>query len=139
MIVVHASDTPPSMDIGADTIRDWHVNGNHWRDIGYNAIIKRDGSIEGGRDLDGDGDFMEESGAHARGYNTNSIGVCLIGGRGADGKADANFTLRQYNSLEAYIRSVENRYGKLKVVGHRDLPNVSKQCPCFDVISLLER
>lgn len=45
-IVVHCAATKPSMDIGADTIRDWHVNGNGWRDIGYHLVIKRNGDVE---------------------------------------------------------------------------------------------
>jgi hypothetical protein len=29
------------MDIGAETIRDWHVNDNGWDDIGYHYVIDR--------------------------------------------------------------------------------------------------
>lgn len=48
-IILQCSATPASMDIGAKGIWDWHVNGNHWRDIGYHWVIRRDGTVEKGR------------------------------------------------------------------------------------------
>jgi N-acetylmuramoyl-L-alanine amidase len=122
------------MDIGVDTIRDWHVNGNGWSDIGYNVVITRSGEIQGGRDLDGDGDFYEETGAHARGFNTTSIGICLVGGMTADKKgAEFNFTRPQMISLEAIVNDIRSKIGTpVRVVGHRDL-DPSKECPCFGV------
>ena len=50
-IFIHCSATPPSMDISADDIRDWHL-ARGWSDIGYHAVIKRDGTIEAGRSED---------------------------------------------------------------------------------------
>jgi N-acetylmuramoyl-L-alanine amidase len=132
-IVVHCADTPPSMDIGAKTIRDWHVNDNGWADIGYHYVIRRNGVIEKGRDLDGDGNVDEEVGAHAYGFNKDSIGVCLIGGKGKDGKADANFTVEQYITLAILVRNKLEEYPGSKVVGHRDLSD--KPCPGFDTIA----
>ena len=78
------------MDIDAETIRDWHVNGNGWSDIGYHYVIKRNGLVEAGRPV-------SISGAHAKGHNADSIGICLVGGMLEDmSKADANFSLAQY-------------------------------------------
>ena len=127
-IIVHCSATKPFMDIGADTIREWHVEGNGWSDIGYHWVIKRNGTIEIGR---------EESviGAHAKGFNSDSIGICLIGGIDNDDKSDANFTLNQYMSLMSLIDSIKNRHPIDTVIGHRDVS--SKDCPCFDVQALL--
>jgi hypothetical protein len=87
------------MDIGADTIRDWHVNGNGWRDIGYHLVIRRDGSIEKGRDIN-------DSGAHAAGYNSKSIGLCLVGGMAEDNSAENNFTAQQWTSLLAKVKEL---------------------------------
>jgi len=132
-IIIHCSDTYAEMDIGADEIRDWHVNGNGWSDIGYNVVIRRDGAIEPGRDLDGDGDVYEEVGAHARGFNTNSVGICLVGGKGKDGKAQFNFTRSQMISLEAIVNDIRSKYPTItKVIGHTDV-DPGKECPCFDV------
>ena len=125
-IVVHCSYTPASMDIGAETIRDWHVNDNGWDDIGYHYVITRDGSVEKGRALG-------TPGAHVRGHNEDSIGICLIGGMTEDKEhTDSNFTRWQWGALDALLSDLEGRFGKLDVVGHRDL-DASKDCPCFDV------
>ena len=134
-IAVHCSATKPDSDIGVNTIRDWHVKGRGWRDIGYNYVIRRDGTVEGGRDLDNDGDHFEEIGAHVRGYNSKSIGICLVGGIDYKGNPDANFTKSQYKSLEELIIKILKKSPKAKIQGHRDFPNVNKACPSFDVVA----
>ena len=55
-----------------DDIRDWHVHGNGWSDIGYHYIILADGSIEEGRPV-------TKIGAHCKGKNRYSIGICVVG------------------------------------------------------------
>lgn len=131
-IIVHCAATKPSMDIGAKEIDRWHRE-RGWAAIGYNDVIRRDGTIEKGRDLDNDGNTDEEVGAHAKGFNTNSIGVCLIGGMAEDGSDDCNFTMRQYMALAVYIMEKQALYPQAEVMGHRDLPDVHKTCPMFDV------
>lgn len=99
-IIIHCAYTPPGMDIGATEIRRWHVEERGWKDIGYHYVVRRDGDVEPGRDLDGDGDVVEEVGAHAAGHNAHSIGICLVGGRAEDDQApDCNFTPAQWSSL----------------------------------------
>ena len=39
-VIIHCSATKPSMDIGAETIRRWHVDGNNWADIGYHFVVR---------------------------------------------------------------------------------------------------
>jgi len=130
-IVVHASATPPSMDIGAEEIRGWHLR-KGWLDIGYHKVIRRDGTVEDGRDL-------SIPGAHVRGYNHFSWGICMVGGVAADKKTpEDNYTPEQYEALELLLRGLESlaidTYDKRPMVlGHRDFPNVAKACPCFDV------
>ena len=123
-IVIHCAATKPSMDIGADTIRDWHVNGNGWRDIGYHLVIKRNGDVEKGRDIN-------DSGAHAAGYNSKSIGLCLVGGMAEDNSAEDNFTAQQWTSLLATVKELEVDYPSAKVIGHNEISE--KECPSFDV------
>jgi len=131
-IIIHCAATKPSMDIGAKEIDEWHRE-RGWAAIGYTNVIRRDGTIEKGRDLDNDGDVDEEVGAHAKGFNANSIGVCLVGGMAEDGSDDCNFTMRQYLALSVWIMEKQNLYPHAEVLGHRDLPNVDKTCPMFDV------
>jgi N-acetyl-anhydromuramyl-L-alanine amidase AmpD len=122
------------MDIGAEEIRKWHTDpkphGNGWSDIGYNFIIRRDGTIEAGRDKDNDGDVMEEVGAHAKGFNHNSVGICLVGG-----KPRFNFTPEQLKSLDFLMNAIEADYCDIQWVGHYEL-NAGKNCPMFDVKAL---
>lgn len=125
-IVIHCADTYERMDIGAADIRKWHVEERGWSDIGYHKVIRRDGTIETGRDID-------VSGAHAAGFNAVSVGVCLVGGRGEDDEAENNFTPQQFESLQEVIDELWTKYPEAKVLGHRDLPDVQKQCPAFDV------
>lgn len=127
-LYVHCSYTKPNMDIGVDTIRSWHVDGNGWSDIGYHDVIRRDGTIESGRP-------HEKTGAHAAGFNSDSIGVCLVGGMDKFGKPDANFTLRQYMSLKLYWDQMREKYPDIELKAHRDVSD--KDCPCFDVHALL--
>lgn len=129
-IVIHCADTYETMDIGADEIRKWHVEERGWSDIGYHKVIRRDGTVESGRDIG-------VSGAHAAGYNSVSIGICLVGGRGQDDEAEDNFTPQQWESLEELVEQLQASYPDAEVLGHRDLPDVQKQCPAFDVRSWL--
>ncbi|MCK5639702.1 MAG: N-acetylmuramoyl-L-alanine amidase [Gammaproteobacteria bacterium] len=121
--IIHCADTPADMDIGAKEIRDWHVNGNGWSDIGYHSVIRRDGTIEKGRDID-------ISGAHAKGHNKHSIGICLVGGMGG-----FNFTREQMKSLDYIISAMEKINPDIEILGHCDLPGVTKTCPNFDVMA----
>jgi len=129
-IIIHCSATKPSMDVCAEDIRQWH-RGKGWDDIGYHYVIKRDGTLEKGRD-------MRTAGAHAKGHNFSSAGICLIGGIDEEKNADDNFTLKQYNTLIQLISFLEMTFPIEEVLGHRDLPDVNKDCPCFDVRAWLK-
>lgn len=131
-IVVHCSATKPSQDIGASEIRKWHVEDNGWSDIGYHQVIRRNGAIELGRPL-------HVSGAHAQGFNQHSVGVCLVGGVDSSNNPVNNFTAKQFDSLEITLDYWKRIYSKAKVLGHRDLPGVTKACPCFDAIEWWEK
>lgn len=135
-IVVHCSATPDNRDIGAAEIRRMHQD-RGFSDIGYHYVIRRDGRVELGRDLDKDDDVLDEVGAHAKGYNTGSWAVCLVGGTDANdrNRAEANFTFEQYVALYNHVLSLKEKAPLAEVLGHRDLPGVTKACPCFDVKS----
>lgn len=124
MLVVHCSDTPASMDIGAEEIDQWHKE-RGWSGIGYHYVIRRDGTLEPGRPL-------EKSGAHVRGFNRNSIGICLVGGKGG-----FNFTAHQIDSLRSLIHRLRTQFPGAAVLGHRDL-DAGKECPQFSLVQLLK-
>lgn len=124
-IVVHCAATPPTMDIGRAEIDRWHRQLG-WLMIGYHFVIRRDGTIEKGRD-------EAVPGSHVAGYNANSVGICLVGGVDAKGKPQQNYTPQQYAALTKLLRELKGRYPDAVVQGHRDFPKVAKACPCFDV------
>ena len=128
-LIVHCSATKPSMDIGVEEIRRWHVEDNGWSDIGYHAVIRRSGDPEHGRRI-------ESIGAHAQGYNLDSIGVCLVGGIDEDGNSSCNFTSNQYEALSCFISTCKDAWPEIKVIGHNQISD--KDCPCFDVESFVE-
>jgi N-acetyl-anhydromuramyl-L-alanine amidase AmpD len=126
-IAIHCSATPPSYDIGAEEIRLWHVRDNGWSDIGYHFVIRRDGTLQAGRAL-------EDVGAHVRGYNSVSVGICMVGGINQAGEPEDNFTDAQWSMLYSLTVALVLRYPKATVMGHRDFTGVTKACPSFDVM-----
>lgn len=131
-IVVHCSATRPEWMAGKsatekrEEIRKWH-KGNGWNDIGYHWIIDRDGSALPGRSED-------VVGSHVKNRNTNTIGICLIGGFGssANDQFSDHFTPEQDAALRELIGRIRGRYAIHKVSGHNDY-DAGKACPGFRV------
>lgn len=128
-LVVHCSATPPDMDIGAKEIDLWHRQRGFF-EIGYHAVIRRDGSVELGRPVD-------KPGAHAKGWNNLSLGVCLVGGVKSlpEAEPENNFTRMQFASLADVLSAWKKDWPLAEIVGHRDLPSPHarlKACPSFD-------
>jgi len=132
VLAVHASATPPSMDIGVDEIRRWHLK-RGWLDVGYHYVIRRDGTLEEGRALD-------TRGAHVAHHNHRSIGICLVGGVTEESVevAEANFTFAQYKTLKSLLDYLKDHFPNATIQGHRDFPNVAKECPSFNVQAFME-
>ena len=137
-IVVHCSATKAPQDIGAKEIDEMH-KAKGWAMIGYHSVIRRNGSIEGGRPLN-------MVGSHVFGHNTYTLGVCMGGGLDVNGKPEDNFTPEQYRALAGLITDWRATFPSIHdVCGHRDLsPDVDgdgvvekwewlKDCPCVDV------
>jgi len=131
-IVIHCSATGAEADVGVREIRAWHVQGRGWLDIGYHFVIRRSGAVEPGRPL-------EEPGAHVAGHNAGSIGLCLAGGAGEDGRPENNFEPRQWAALKAKLLELKKAFPAAEIKGHRDFPGAGKDCPCFDVGDWLAR
>lgn len=128
-IVIHCSATKPTMDIGAREIRMWHKQ-QGWLDVGYHFIIRRDGTVEEGRPVD-------TIGSHVKNHNSNSVGVCLVGGVDEKMKPEANFTDAQWAALDAKVLELRKLYPTASVKGHNEF-DAGKACPSFNVQSWLK-
>lgn len=128
-IVIHCAATPPDMDIGAAEIDVWH-KGRGFDMIGYADVIRRNGRIEEGRDVD-------DIGAHVLGHNAESAGICLVGGVDKKNRPENNFTEDQFKSLKRLLRFYMAKYPKAMIVGHCELDG-KKACPSFDVQAWLK-
>lgn len=125
-LVVHCSATPPKVDVGVKEIDRWHRDRGFLK-IGYHFVIRRDGTVEPGRELD-------ERGAHVEDHNHESIGICMVGGVDAKMRPANNFTVQQFAALTVLLRKLKDTaYPDAVVQGHRDFPGVAKACPSFDV------
>lgn len=178
LVVVHCSDSLDEdslfrrsgaglvMHTSVQEIDDWHAKRGfrrtdaarqrfnpELRAIGYHLVIYRKGVIATGR-------AFSEVGAHARGFNAHSLGICLVG--------RSRFTPAQWISLANVIGDLGREFKRrvvpfvadapsaddegsvLRLCGHRDLsPDLdhdgtvepsewNKNCPNFDVRAWFE-
>ena len=124
-IMLHCSATVEGKDYSVDTIRKWHVDGRGWSDIGYHYVIQLDGTISQGRPI-------TRAGAHTKGHNKDSIGICYIGGIDADKKPKDTMTPEQNSAFRMLVRSIRILFGEdITIHGHNEFAN--KACPSFIV------
>lgn len=115
-IILHCSDSDVKSHDNTATIRKWHVDERGFTDIGYHYIITKDGTIHECRP-------EKKAGAHAKGWNGKSLGICLTG--------KEMFSPDQIESLIILIKFLKKKYrGVKKVLGHCEVS--SKTCPNFD-------
>lgn len=125
-LVVHHSAS--SLTTTVDDVRSWHLD-KGWTDVGYHWLIDSDGRLHQGRP-------WPKVGAHCKSSNYNhlSMGVCLIGD---NTKPESRWEIVQVMRLERLIQSIEDLYGTVPVIGHRDVALASTACPGVDVRGLL--
>jgi len=165
-IVIHCTATPNGRACFSSTINGWHRDrgfkrSKTWRKrlnfqfdaIGYHGIIHHSGVYQSGRHFD-------EVGAHARGNNTHSIGLAMVGTDQFNRDQWLGLRSAVTNVIQAALDGVTDKYPDLansvydtvqaaadyniEVTGHRDLsPDVDgdgeiepfewlKTCPGFD-------
>jgi N-acetylmuramoyl-L-alanine amidase len=180
-IVIHCSASPDGVDISAEQIDAWHRDNGLKRTpaalakaaqssnpqnaklghLGYHWVVRTSGQLVKGRDID-------EVGAHVKGHNEGSIGICMVG--------TDRFFWRQFEALHELLGTLawtmQPRYTlpqpvkyrpkeqllvrllrdmNIDVCGHRDLsPDLDgdgvvekhewlKTCPGFDVKLWMQR
>lgn len=130
MIVLHCSATRENQNFTIEQLEACH-KARGFRTIGYHFYITKDGTLFPGRP-------ESQIGAHAKGYNAHSIGICYEGGLDAHGRSKDTRTEAQKITMEELLRSLLVDYPDAEIVGHRDLPGVHKDCPCFDTRAWLK-
>lgn len=148
-IIVHCSATPngawrtvediDAMHAQRGFVRDPRVIGHNQpalKSIGYHYVIYTTGAVVIGRG-------ENEIGAHCKGRNARSIGVCLIG--------TDRYSVEQWAALSQLVVGLQARFDGARVLGHRDCsPDADgdgtveprewlKTCPGFDVAAWLAR
>lgn len=125
-IILHCSDSDVLAHNDVNIIRRWH-KARGFKDVGYHFFIQYNGTIQKGRPLDEDSEIEPfEVGAHVKGHNLNSIGICLHGRN--------EFTNNQYRAAAALIRTLQKQFDLDKgfIYGHNQF-NKAKTCPNFNV------
>ena len=123
-IILHCSATAEGLDFSVRDIRAWH-KAQGWADVGYHYVVRLDGTVQEGRPL-------EQAGAHCKGHNDRSIGICYIGGLAADGRTPKDTrTTAQRAAIRALVTRLQRQYPSATVHGHNEF--AAKACPCFDV------
>ena len=117
------------MDFGVEKVTSWHKN-RGFDTIGYHYLIKRDGTLQVGRDED-------VVGAHAVAVNGTSVGVALVGGGTPDMGWENNFAPIQFQTLKSILMKLKDKYDIQKIIGHYQVDD-KKKCPSFDVPKWLE-
>ncbi|XP_031365728.1 peptidoglycan recognition protein-like [Apis dorsata] len=95
-----------------------HLDERGWYDIGYSFVIGEDGNAYEGRGWD-------YVGAHAPGYNTQSIGICIIGD--FSNRLPNNAALKTLEALIKYGVSLGKISQDYHIIGHRQTKNTL--CP----------
>ena len=127
LIVIHCSATRCDREFSVEALEACH-RARGFNGIGYHYYITRDGQLHLTRS-------ETVTGAHAKGYNTHSIGICYEGGLDEHGNPADTRTPAQRYTLLILLRALRIDYPDARIVGHRNLPGVRTACPCFDVRS----
>ena len=122
-IIVHCSATPEGRDVSTAEIKRWHTEERGWSDIGYHWVIELHGSRHLGR-------HEEVTGAHRKGHNSDSIGICYVGGTDVDRDPKDTRTEEQKAEMINLLSELLDKYPDSVIYGHRDFAD--KACPSFD-------
>ena len=136
-IIIHCSATRADRSLTPDDLETQHRR-RGFNGTGYHYYIRKDGTVHITRPI-------ERIGAHVKGWNTSSVGICYEGGLDAMGNPKDTRTPEQRSALRLLVHQLLKQFRNARVCGHRDLsPDLDgdgtvqprewvKQCPCFEV------
>jgi N-acetylmuramoyl-L-alanine amidase len=122
-IIIHCTATKEGQLVTIADVAKWHKE-RGFATVGYHFLIDLNGKIETGRNI-------AETGAHTIGYNTNSIGICYVGGLDTNMKPKDTRTQSQKTTLVTLLKTLKSKYPNATIHGHNEF--AKKDCPCFDV------
>jgi len=126
---VHCSFSPQGRGDDVHTIDRWHLE-NGWAGIGYHYVVLEDGTILKGR-------WVDYPGGHVKDHNSDTIGICRMGGMNSEGYAVYDATPKQIEAIQKLTRLlISLKMYKLStndILGHNEYPDVSKLCPLMDM------
>lgn len=119
-IYIHHSAGPREQTV--ESIAAFHVRpkdqgGRGWDAIGYHFVIDGAGLLHAGRDV-------AVVGAHAKGDNTHSVGVCVVGDNTTPGR---EWTDKQKKVLAAFVACLRIQFPGAAVLPHH--ANQNTACP----------
>lgn len=126
-IVIHHSLTKDGEELNWRAIRKYHIQTNGWSDVGYHYGIERVGKVvtlQYGRSV-------LSVGAHVAGFNSNSIGICIVGNY--DKIKPPKDLL---NKAQIVVKALQDAFKipRKNVIGHREAQELikyksRKSCP----------
>lgn len=122
-IIIHCSATPEGRAVTVQDIDKWHRE-QGYNGIGYHYIIGLNGEVWKGRDI-------TLPGAHTKGYNSKSVGICYVGGCDKSMKSKDTRTPAQRIALLNLVKGLKGQFPAATIHGHNEFAN--KACPSFDV------
>jgi hypothetical protein len=105
----------------AEVMEVWHKK-RKFAEIGYHAFVRKDGSIQLGRD-------WSKTPAAQEGHNTGTLAFCL------HGLELKNFTAQQQASMHNLSNEIAKVHPDMRFRGHREV--AAKLCPVVDYKAIL--
>lgn len=122
-VVIHHSASPANTTV--DQIRSWHMARGMYT-IAYHYVLASNGFLHHGR-------LLPQMGAHAKGANVDSIGICFIGDFT---KQPEGPTAAQRTTFRALRGALDLIWPGLVYLPHREAGTTPTECPGFDISTL---
>jgi len=117
-VILHHSLTKDGSVVDYTAIRNYHINTNGWRDIGYHYLLEK---MPDGKPTILKGRMENETGAHTLGHN-EAIGICIVGNYDITELPDDLYML-----LVDLLDELNKNHNGIYVMGHNEYSD--KSCP----------
>ncbi|MBP5799440.1 MAG: N-acetylmuramoyl-L-alanine amidase [Prevotella sp.] len=122
LLIIHCSATKVSRPFSVENLISTGIA--RFGQPSYHYYIRMDGEVI---------PILPENvrGAHAKHYNSCSLGICYEGGLDVNGRADDTRTQAQKDAMYSLLKDLREEYPEARIIGHCELPHVIKTCPNF--------